>query len=226
MNDERSIGLTDLARETAVTVRTIRYYIAQGLLPSPVGQGPSAHYTERHADRIRLIKRLQREHLPLAEIRTRLAELDDDQVRRALDDADSDATTPPAANSALDYVRRVLQEGSARGPSHEFRPAAPPPPSLARRAFRFRDAFSREVPDEFPMPGETPKPGIAPAAPMAPPTTLPSRGLPTTDRSTWERIALSPDIELHVRRPLDRQGNRLLDRLLDYGRELFADLGP
>jgi hypothetical protein len=33
-------------------------------------------------------------------------------------------------------------------------------------------------------------------------------------RSTWERITIAPDIELHVRRPLSRAQNRWLDRLL------------
>ena len=46
---------------------------------------------------------------------------------------------------------------------------------------------------------------------------------PGAARSTWERIALAPDIELHVRRPLSRSQNKLVDRLIQYARTLFAD---
>lgn len=42
------------------------------------------------------------------------------------------------------------------------------------------------------------------------------------DRSTWERIALAPDIELHVRRPMSRPENKLVDRLIEYARTLFS----
>jgi DNA-binding transcriptional MerR regulator len=238
MKDQRSIGLAELARETDVTVRTIRYYITQGLLPSPIGQGPSAHYTDSHADRIRLIKVLQKEHLPLAQIRARLDQLDDQQVRRALDEAELghmvDAATrggaPGAAGflpgaSALEYIRRVLREGSGRGPARSFRPMTPAdhPQPPAQNLMRPVRSFGRDVPDEYPLPGESGRPRHDPPAPSNVPSPFPSRSLPMTDRSTWEHITLAPDFELHVRRPLDRHANRQLERLLDYARELFAD---
>ena len=74
-------SLNDLARLADVTPRTIRYYVAQGLLPSPEAAGPSTRYGEGHLARLRLIKRLQRDHLPLAEIRGRIERLGDDEVR-------------------------------------------------------------------------------------------------------------------------------------------------
>ena len=43
------------------------------------------------------------------------------------------------------------------------------------------------------------------------------------DRSTWERHVLVPDVELHVRRPLDRQLNKRLEQLIRIARELLAD---
>lgn len=42
-------------------------------------------------------------------------------------------------------------------------------------------------------------------------------------RSTWERIALAPDVEIHVRRPLSREQNRQLERLMDVARTLFSE---
>lgn len=42
-------------------------------------------------------------------------------------------------------------------------------------------------------------------------------------RTTWERLVISADVELHVRRPLDRQTNKRVDRLERIARELFED---
>ena len=39
---------------------------------------------------------------------------------------------------------------------------------------------------------------------------------------TWERITLSSDFEIHVRRPLSRADNRRLDQLLEAARTIFA----
>ena len=92
-DDAESLDLTELADRAGVSVRTVRYYIQQGLLPKPEARGPGAHYKEEHLDRLLLIKRLQKEHLPLAEI------------RRAIESGAAETTAP---RSARDYVRSVL----------------------------------------------------------------------------------------------------------------------
>jgi hypothetical protein len=46
---------------------------------------------------------------------------------------------------------------------------------------------------------------------------------PGSDRPTWERHALSPDVELHVRRPLDRRSNKRVEQLIRIARELFDE---
>jgi DNA-binding transcriptional MerR regulator len=46
-------------------------------------------------------------------------------------------------------------------------------------------------------------------------------GLESEARSHWERIRISSDIELHVRRPLSKPDNRRLEELLKRIRELF-----
>jgi hypothetical protein len=71
------------------------------------------------------------------------------------------------------------------------------------------------------IPGTEPRP--SPASPeairAAATATTPRRG--SQPRSTWERITLHPDIELHVRRPLARADQRRLDELLEHARRLF-----
>ena len=171
-------SLPELAKLADVTPRTIRFYIAQGLIPQPELQGPNTRYTDEHLARLLAIKRLQGAHLPLAEIRQQLRAMPAEQVTRVAD------TPPSAASGAVDYIQNLL----ATRPSASHQAAPPPLPS------------------------------------MAPPASGPApQREPTQTRSQWERIPLDPDIELHVRRPLTRQHNKRVERLIAIARELFEE---
>ncbi len=178
MPDESSAyDLAELSGRARVTPRTVRYYIQQGLLPAPISTGPGAKYGGGHLDRLRLIRRLQQGHLPLAEIRRRLETLSDAEVRDLLVDdvvASEARSRPP--DSAADYARGLLSALVAPGPAPRRSPALPP-------------SFA-------------------------------------ADRSQWERISLTPDLELHLRRPLSREHNKLVERLLAYARRLLEEDAP
>ena len=127
---ETPYSIADLARLTGTTVRTIRYYLAQGLLPASGESGPGAHYGEGHLDRLRLTRRLQEQHLPLAEIRVRLAAMTDEDVA-VLASEPFERETP--ATSALDYVRNLLGPSSAPiAPTAGPAPSAPPVAAASR----------------------------------------------------------------------------------------------
>lgn len=66
MDEEKS--LAELAETTGIPARTIRFYIARGLLPGPVKAGRGAVYTGAHLRRLEKIKALQGEGRHLAEI--------------------------------------------------------------------------------------------------------------------------------------------------------------
>jgi len=172
------LDINALSRETGVPVRTIRYYLAEKLLPASAGRGPAASYGPGHRDRLLLIRRLQEAHQPLATIRAQLEALDDAGVAAALVEPGAVQDAPA---TAYDYVRQVLGKPARHGE---------PPANAARPE---------------------------PTATSAP---LPS--VRQQPRSTWERIALHPDIELHVRRPLARADQRRLDALLEQAQRLFS----
>ena len=177
-------SLRQLAVEAGVTPRTIHFYIQQGLLPSAGTLGSQARYNAGHLARLRLIKRLQKEHLPLAEIAERIRSLTDSQVGRLLGEAQAQAHRAPATSSegsALDYVRGLLRSAPARQDD-----------GTALKRMLARSA-------------------AAPPSPVA------------VDRSQWERVALVPEIELHVRRPLSRTRNRQLERLLESARQILKE---
>lgn len=94
-----------------MTPRTVHFYVQQGLLPPAGSPGPGARYGEGHVSRIRLIRLLQKEHLPLAEIAKRTRGLTDRQVDALL--AEAKPRRIGSRVSALDYIRGVLAEPKA-----------------------------------------------------------------------------------------------------------------
>jgi len=56
-----------------VAPRTVRYYVQRGLLPPPSFRGKDTTYGPEHLARLRAIKQLQQEGLPLDAIQARLA---------------------------------------------------------------------------------------------------------------------------------------------------------
>lgn len=70
MSDYR---VDELAAESGVSVDTIRFYQARGLLDPPERQGRVAMYSDRHADRLRRIRDLKDKGLSLATIKLVLA---------------------------------------------------------------------------------------------------------------------------------------------------------
>jgi DNA-binding transcriptional MerR regulator len=66
MSDQKT--LADLADESGIPARTIRFYISRGLLEGPVKAGRGAVYTTQHLARLEKIKALQGERRTLSEI--------------------------------------------------------------------------------------------------------------------------------------------------------------
>lgn len=89
MTPEEGLMIKELADAAGVSVRTIRYYIAEGLLPAPANSGRYARYSEDTLLLLRLIQQLKDAFLPLAEIRSRVSGLDADEIRAALDELQS-----------------------------------------------------------------------------------------------------------------------------------------
>jgi DNA-binding transcriptional MerR regulator len=67
-------SLADLARESSLPARTIRYYIARGILPPPLVGGRDAWYGPEHSERLEKIRALQASGLTLAQIAWQLAD--------------------------------------------------------------------------------------------------------------------------------------------------------
>lgn len=87
-NSEQLLRIDDLAYETGVPSRTIRFYNTQGLLPLPIMRGRVAYYTQEHLLVLNIIRELkEQQNLPLDVIKQLLeirAERGDIQMNLAL----------------------------------------------------------------------------------------------------------------------------------------------
>lgn len=183
---DAEFDLKALCDRADVTPRTVHFYVQQGLLPPAGAPGPGARYGEGHVSRIKLIRLLQKQHLPLAEIARRLKGFNDQQVAALL--KDTKARREKSRASALDYIRGVLKEQGSI-------------PST-RASLALASPLMEMSPTSLGPPG----PEGAESA-----------------RSQWERFTLTDGIEVHVRRPLAREQQRQLDKILTAARKI---LGP
>jgi DNA-binding transcriptional MerR regulator len=65
----RRFSLDELSTLAGTTARTVRYYIAQGLLDRPAGEKRGAHYLPQHLEQLLLIRRWTDAGLSLDRIR-------------------------------------------------------------------------------------------------------------------------------------------------------------
>jgi DNA-binding transcriptional MerR regulator len=132
-DDASSFSLDELASEADVTPRTIRYYIAEGLLPPPDSPGRNARYSQEHLDRLRLIASMKDRYLPLKEIRRTLASMPPERISRMASEASvlqaSESRRPPEPTPASDYIAHALEESQAsyRVPEPRARRRSPRP---------------------------------------------------------------------------------------------------
>lgn len=204
--EPETYDLKSLAELTGVAPRTVHFYVQQGLLPPPDGAGRGARYSGIHRDRLRLIRRLQDQHLPLAEIRKHL-----DRIPSAMLSEVAAAAPPPKPKSAADYIRSVLGSSPptpasppvavhAKAPAPAFRPSSRP---FARRGTEHDPGVMAE--SSSPLHDEA---GLSPTP---------------VERSQWERLVVHPDVEIHLRRPGARATNRKVEKLVDFARSLFKE---
>lgn len=62
-------GLDEFAALVGVPVRTLRYYLAEGLLPPPLGRGRGNHYDDAHLMRLRSLQHYRAMGLELGAIK-------------------------------------------------------------------------------------------------------------------------------------------------------------
>lgn len=181
--EDQELMISELAQRAGISVRTIRYYVDEGLLPPPIVRGKYGYFSEKYLLRLELIRRMKEAFFPLREIRLRLNSMSDREVEAFLQLGESQGrslgkSTPRGPSSAADYIQNVLENS--------------PEQPRGKRSVR-----SSPISD----PSQTftifePKP-VTPASKP-----------PMKDPEEWLRIEIAPGIELHIRQPVDRKRYR------------------
>jgi len=236
---EARYTIDQLAAQVGISARTVRFYVAERLLPGPDSRGRAAGYSREHLLRLRLARRLVDRHLPLAEVRERLADLSVDDLRALLTEEDERAGRRSAASPKA-YVSELLAEARERrvrpSPAQPSTPQpaawaqplpgqapAPSPPAQSQPAARPRHA--QPTTEAAPLPVQSPPSHpllarrIAAAQTIAGPAaagagTMLDSAQPAVPPATWRRFSLADGVELHVRADAERHQSPLIGRLL------------
>jgi len=208
-DSSKKYSLSDLKSLASVSPRTVRYYIAEGLLPPPVVAGARSYYTQGHLDRLRLIGHLKSNYLPLREIRKRMAGMDDAEVSQAVAELGEAIATDGHAiydrDTAANYLARVMED--ARPAPLYLRTAREPEPgvfAIDQPAASLADVDFDEGMAMLPILG----------SPVAGPGVDPG--------TTWRRISLGDDVELLVREEAYLRNLDRIEWLQDWARKVFS----
>ncbi|MEO5988086.1 MAG: MerR family transcriptional regulator [Candidatus Eisenbacteria bacterium] len=169
------LEISELCERVGIPLRTVRYYIQEGLLPPTQreGAGRGPRYGELHVATLRAIRYLQKQELTLGQIRERLASL--------------------------------TMRGLARLAMLDEHGNDPEAPAVAPVSMMMSMSLPARVAGKSPFPAEPDE---------------------KARRTSWERIELSPDIELHVKRPLSPYWNKRLEVLLTMARRILGGDKP
>jgi DNA-binding transcriptional MerR regulator len=163
MNDE--FTLSELAHQTDTEPRTIRSYIAEGLLRGPEAVGRNARYSRHHYDRLCAIRVLRdQERLGLGEIRRRFLTLADEEIASIgarLHGAESASRAEPPGASALDYIRALRTKLKAEHKTLPIEGTSAEPKSLREDHVPWGISSGRHhtTPDVAPQLGRAKSPG-------------------------------------------------------------------
>ena len=205
MTTEEYLLIHDLAEKANTTVRTIRYYTDEGLLPQPVIQGKYAYYSRAHLDRLELIGRMKQAYLPLREIRRVMLSLSDDEVVQRLQEPQAfyqagelnlnSPTFQPGAQ-ALEYIERLRRESGLPEPEN---PRLHAPVQQMHKIYDSQPFANRQASQSEPSAS----------------TEMAQKG------THWQRMELADGLELHVRQPVDPQTEHRLWQIIAFAQKLF-----
>ncbi len=197
--------LDELCTTAGVTVRTVRYYIGEGLLPPPTGHGAAARYTEDHLDRLLVIGAMKERYLPLREIRRSLDAMSMRDIRET-----AGLVRQQTATTTGD-TRPDLQEAVASSPMAQAPPEPEPP--AARKASRERSSAADYIADVLDR-DRSPR-GHAirippPAAPSDP------------SETTWRRVPITDGAELLIEETIYERRREQIESLVAWAKRILT----
>jgi DNA-binding transcriptional MerR regulator len=125
MTSKTLFSIDELAAEADLPVRTVRYYITQGILEGPEGRGKNAFYSEEHLLKLRAARELKDQGVSLGEIRSIVPSLSSSDLQHLVSRSteqkereDKARNTSPKA-----YLSALLERPSLSASISRQRPA-------------------------------------------------------------------------------------------------------
>lgn len=218
---EHELTLEELSERTGVEARTLRSWVAEGLLSPPFKPGRGARYPASNADRALAIRALKDQHgLSLSEIGRRFMMATEEQIREWALEAGPTVTPKGAAREYLSKIR-------ARSDLEEFRPQAFMKKPVSDSAYEPSAPLSiRREPSFFSRAQEVDRKQTDLASierlilqlqeVLEAPAPRRSRG------AIWTRISVTPDLELSLRGDLEPRERILFEQLADHFRAILT----
>lgn len=230
---EAGWNVRELAELAGTTVRTIHYYISEGLLPPAAGATRNASYAPAHLARLRLIGALRDEGLALASIRQRLAPLADEQALEVVGELDghlSQARATPLTTLGLIEAALASRNVAERGAApHLSQPSASPdrPNLMFERNSAELDSpgtagdyLNRVLRKSTSRPGQPVQ--LPPSKPLTPPLHKPAVNVRP---EAWYHFQIEDGIELRVREDRYREAKGRLSAVIDTLRSALRRYG-
>jgi len=228
MSRESKYSLRELAKVTGVEPRTIRWYIAEGLLKGPESLGPKAYYTEQHRKRIETVRQLKEIYgLSISEIRRYVTMAGDEDIvivpvrtmhSHNRPDRAQQPSTPDLSVGENEYElfqEAIKSDDLGWGSTERMAPYARRARWLARRAAFHAPSLDAALPSlESRLAG--------PQSPLVKLLDLLKRSMGErrihrqARGSNWLEIEVTPDIVLRLRGEFNAQQADLLERLADH----------
>jgi DNA-binding transcriptional MerR regulator len=191
---QESYSLNDLATTVGLEARTIRSYIERGLLPGAETRGRAASYSNEHLSRLHVIKSLRRarNHITLSEIRIVLEGLTPEQIQELAKGSIIVADRVISGRSeTVESLENGATDGSETTESIDWERTATKVTGVERLVLVLRD-----------LSGFTASPS-------------------TSRVEGWQRIAITPDVELSVRAEFNRNQLAAFRELADLLRHML-----
>ena len=184
------VTINELSKMANVTVRTIRFYTDEGVLDEPAGRDRYARYTRRHYLQLCAAKHLKERFLPLRVIRDQMASMSADDLDRlagpvpaAIEQRFADMSVEQEVSGHL-YAANELRAVTHYGVSRIMPEMRRKLPYLASESANLLDPSFASAPGAY----DNDQSDVVLRKPI-----------PTNLGETWNRITISPSLELHVR---------------------------
>ena len=193
---QESYSLNDLAHAAGIEARTIRSYIERGLIPGATARGRAASYSREHLSRLQVIKSIRRARpdIGLSEIRIVLQGLNPDQIHALAGGSITAAIR--AINTSMqpddvDPLEIAADDDDEIPRTIDWEQSASKLTGAERLVSLLREVI-----------------GFLPSS-------------PASKTEQWQRIAVTPDVELSVRAEFDANQLAAFRELADLLRYLL-----